>query len=492
MRRILIVPSVSHSSVAYNLAYQELYSFTETVVRLGERAFFYMVIPPWVREGLKGHENLQYIHLETTRDVSLNDVVGYSAFELAELFSRRGGKYVIDGVITNCIQFAVQLNQFLSDSTREPIPIFIRDIGNVHRKAEKKKIWKLSVALNLASNHFCVTSKQHKKEVNDFIRSCIQPTLARSFNEGVLNWPRSSDLDYLDGCVKAAERSEKITVFCGGEPTLAGFRKVLPIYRKLYALGSSVIISSTSSASRVKNALPDRDTSYIEDMRSGLTPDAYYLDAAKGHLFISVGKDEMTFHDEMERMVLGQVGVFPYEDFISEILGDGYPFYYTLGNYEEAYEMASWVVDNYKQAVKKIKTHVKKIRKIISNRVVFEKAWSQMKDQIDDGYMVNKMKSVVKDKRLPLFNTVQKVAEGLGDEFAMMVYIDVLEENVPWLKPWRQKGTLQKLGRVRSPLPTVYDVREMLDNLGWKDTCDGGEIMLKRIGKPKDGVFDEE
>jgi len=49
---------------------------------------------------------------------------------------------------------------------------------------------------------------------------------------------------------------------------------------------------------------------------------------------------------------------------------------------------------------------------------------------------------------------------------------------------------LQDIGKVGHVLPTLYDIREMLDNLGWVDTCEGQRIMLRKERDPLPGVFD--
>ena len=47
-------------------------------------------------------------------------------------------------------------------------------------------------------------------------------------------------------------------------------------------------------------------------------------------------------------------------------------------------------------------------------------------------------------------------------------------------------------GNVREPLPTMFDLRMMLDNLGWIDRCDGYKIVFERERDPLEGVLTDE
>ncbi len=489
MRRVLIIPSVSTVSVAENASYQELYQLTEEVAKAGSDVFWYMVVPPWVRDGLQGHKRLHYVHVETTRDLELNDIIGYSAYDLAVWFARRGGKFIIDAVVTDCVQFSLQLSQFLSDPSSVPVPVFLRDLRRRDRRRNPDLGSRLSIAMNYATARVGATSSWHKAELTEYVRSCLVPAQVKRFISRTFDWPLSIDLDFLENCRDTVEKGKTPVVFVGGNPDDNGGKKVLRICRKLFALGVEVALTSRSSPSRVKLLLPDRDISYISEIKSSVPRDSYYLEAAKAHMFISVGRTEGAFHEELERLILGQVGVFPYKEFVIELFGDKYPFYYNEGDMDEAYEMTAWVAENYDEAIGMIEPFVKIVKEKLSRSQVFLDAWATMGNSIDEGYRVHTMRDAEDGKALPLLNAVKKVAEGLGEEFAMTVFLDVLEETVSYLKPWGRKGTLQTLGRVKTPLPTLYDLREMLDNLGWVDQHSGSEIIVRKVRDPLKGVL---
>jgi len=475
--------------VAESKSYQELYSLTEVVSQAGEKVFWYMVVPPWVKDGLRGHPALHYVHIETTRDASINDLVGYSAHSLAEWFARRGGRYVVDAVITDCVQFSLQLARLLSDPAKKPIPVFVRDLKRRHLVKKVSAQDEMSIALNLCTGRVGVISEYVRKQIVSFLGKHILPVDTKRFVDRSFVWRQSSNLSYLDGCRERGERGDKITAFLGGDPDYNGGKKILAIYRNLFVLGVEVKVTSRRSSSKVKQMLPDRDVSYISEIKSKIPVDAYYIDAARSHLFVSAGVSEVGLHDELELLVLGQVGVFPYVDFIREYLGDDYPFYYNAGKWTEAYEMAAWITENYSEAQVMIEEHVERVRKSVSLEANLFRTWGFVKHEIESQYSVYKM-TEPEDGKVPLFAEVYMVAQGLGEQFAMTVFLDVLEEKVSYLKPWNRKGTLLTLGNVKVPLPTMYDLRLMLDNLGWVDQCKGYNAVFLRERDPLDGVFD--
>jgi hypothetical protein len=258
---------------------------------------------------------------------------------------------------------------------------------------------------------------------------------------------------------------------------------VFSIYRRLYAVGIDVVVASRESRAMLKRSLPDDDTSYLVDINCGLAYSAYLAELAKSHLFVSVAEDEAAVWEDVRKLLLGQVGVFPYrvDGILSRVLGDDYPFYYNPGRDDEAVDLAVWIAANYDDARSRIAAVVDRCRETFERKAVFKKVWEKLADIIDERYRTHEFKADEDVKKPSLQNLIKKVATGLGNEFALQVFLDVLEEHATWLKPWGHKGTLQTLGRVHESLPTMYDLRELLDNAGWKDTCLGHEPMMKKV-----------
>jgi hypothetical protein len=241
----------------------------------------------------------------------------------------------------------------------------------------------------------------------------------------------------------------------------------------------------------VSRDMPDGDSSFFAINETGLSRDTYRRHASKfGHYFVSAagefGVEQMD--DDVMKMLLGQVGIFPFDPSVVERLGDSYPFLYNSGKTDEAYSLAAWVAENYEQATEMVEPYVQHLRKIHDQDRTLLGFWDSMDHVISQHYETHRVKKSVDGKK-DLLTTVYEVASKLGDKFTLDVFLDVLEEHVTWLKPWGRKGTLQVYGDVETNMPTLYDLRTMLDNVGWVDQCDAG-VTLKCVREPIKGVLD--
>lgn len=465
-------------SVADSEPLQEMYALTESVPALGKKAYFFMVVPPWVRDGLRGHDRLHYVHVETTRDEDVNDVVGYSALDLSTLFARRGGRYIVDAVVTDCVQFSLQLGRMLSDPFKDRIPVIVRDLRRTYKNRDEVED-NASIALGYSANHFAYTTQGHKQAVVEFLKTYLQPSLLRKFDGRAFRWPLSIDLRRIDKIVSSAKKRDRITALFSADPAQRHSKLIFSAYRQLYAMGTEVIVSTRSSRAMLKRSLPDDDTSYLIEINCGIGYDSYLAEVAKCHLFVSVAEDEDAVYEDVRRILLGEVGVFPFVPAVTTVLGNDYPLLYNPWKEGEAVTLAKWVVDHYEEALEITAGARERLRSEFDRVKVMGLTWENIEKVIDSRYRQHEFK-VEDAQKMSLSTAVKHVSSRLGDEFSLQVFLDILEEHATWLKPWGHKGTLQTLGRVRESLPTMYDLREMLDNLGWTDTCVGHEPMMKR------------
>jgi len=474
MRRILVIPAISYVSVANNRDYHELFALGEYLASRGEHAYWYMIVPPWVKEGLRGHNRLHYVHMETTRNAGLNDYLGYSPFELARHFSRQGGRHVIDAVITNLKGFGLYAQRLLSDPKKEPVPVFVRDSGWIVESEDLS----LDRMMNYIGCRTGLISKLHKDMVRKALRSQFSSVSLKTFMQQSFVWPLGHDVSLLNKLAVDVKKQEKITAFCGGHLAVENLKEIFAVYRNLYVSGINVVALSTVPASRMKQKLPASDESFVSRMEGGLSLDLFRKEVARAHMFVSFADNELILNEEVERLFLGQVGIFPQKEWIMKILG---PYPYCYKDEDEAVGMALRVAKNYDDAVDAVSSCVGGLKAKFSMDTISDRVWKEIVMEIDVGYQYYS----VDKNRSAFMNTVYKVAEGLGDEFDLRVFLDVLEEHSNWLKPWGHKGTLFELGQSRKGLPTIYDLRCMLDNLGWIDLCNGPEVVLKRMHEPR-------
>jgi len=491
---MLYVPLVSQQALDGNVGFHEFFALSDRLRQAGEDIFWYVLIPSWVKDGLKGHNRMQYVYLDNTRDHVVNDVVGFPAFETAEYFARRGGKFIVDGVLSNCVEFSSYLSHLLSDPVKKrTMPVFVRDHGEqtAFTTRETPEQWLLAVS-NYVGCHVGVRSHSERYSLARTVSINTNAAMSSLFARKSFLWPVGYDLDRVDSVVSESTRKmDGLPVFfCGGDFDLSkNKRRELKIARELYATGvAQTLVTSVSARYKIERALPQGDSSFIKVIEAQARPEHYELALAKAHVFVSVARahDTLAAEEELGRLLYGQVGVFPHQKWFSMRLGEDYPFYYTTEHDEEAFILAEWIAKNYEDAVGRIEPMVQKLREAQSLETSVAEGWEAMQMWMSAQYHVNEMKPVT-DKPT-LFQTVYKVATGLGVSFNLDVFLDILEEHLPWLKAWGRKGSLKVLGDVPQALPTLYDIREMLDNLGWVDTCDGPDIMIRRVREPLPGV----
>ena len=279
----------------------------------------------------------------------------------------------------------------------------------------------------------------------------------------------------------------------GGFGRSVNKRRLMKVVGKIAALGiADVALVTMASKYSVEKWLQARDRSAFDVFHTGVRMGMYLKEMSRYHCFVSFSdNDSMVdeIEDELLRLIMGQVGVFPCVKWVTDRIGEDYPFLYNVGKEEEAIALLEWIVDNFGDAQERISSVVEKLAEEHDDRVTLLGAWSEIVKVIDSQYAVNIMRCNSGDDKKSLFSLVYDVATKLGDKFAIDVFLDVLEEHATWLKPWGRKGTLKQFGDVDFHLPTLFDLREMLDNLGWVDQCDGADIMLKRERSPLEGVF---
>jgi len=481
-RRLLYVPSVYRSSLIDNDGYLEFCDLVNQLHDCNEVYHWYVIIPKWVKDGLKPLPGVDYIYYDSVRDLRVNQTVGFPALELAKDFARRGGRYVIDGVLTNCIGFAGYLRYILSDpGSNSRIPVFVRDCGDwngVFRDVFED--W-FVLASNLVSTHVAVRSETERNVFTGFLTKYANPSARNVFIKSSLIWTpgysvtRTSNIDSKD---------RKPVMFCGGSFNSLFRRKIeLEVASYLYAKNiASIVLVTQSPRHEIINIIRGGDVSFFDHFSAGAKRKECEIAEVKGDFFVSSVSEYFPLNVELEvrRLMLGQVGIFPYHGLAVERLGEKYPFFYNSENLDEAIVMAEWVAKNILEAKEAISSFVEDLFKLYDPRKTSMVLWKGMGKIIDENYRVHKFKVSKETNRKPVILVIKDIAEKLGERFSFNVIIDILEEHVPWLKPWNRKGTLKTYGEVPINLPTVFDLREMLDNLGWTDMCDGKDIFFER------------
>jgi len=471
MKRFLIVPNIFKKTVVDNAGYREFYNLTKIVSSI-DSVYWYMVVPSWVQDGLLGHDRLTYVHLDPSHDRIINDIVGFPALEIARQFARRGGRNIIDGVVTDNVYFSAYLGKLLSDqNSKYDVPVFLRKHGKVSIDSDLDAIL---VAANYAASSVAPVSELNKNNIVASISENISPVVRRTMRKKMFLWTQGYDMSVVDRLRMVPKDN---TLFVGGsfEHNVKKREQIKNAVRLSSANVLNSVLASCSKSYVVNRFLNDGDRTSFVSVKTGLGTDMYLSEMSMAGCFISFADskwDSGDMEDELLRLMVGQVGVFPYVDVVVSILGEDYPFYYNDGNILEAAALVEWIVANLKDAQKKISDIVDKLILEHDEKETFTSAWQHMSKVSDDcSVSIDKMNKA-------LVEQVENVAVALGNEFFLDVFLDVLEEKVPWLKPWGRKGLLKEYGDIDRSLPTLYDLRAILSFLGWHDACNSAEIKI--------------
>jgi len=489
MPRILYVPLVSQQTLDGNEGFREFFDFSTYLRDKGEDIYWYVVLPQWVQDGLRGHDRMQYVYIDNTRDYLVNSIAGFPAYEIAQYFARRGGRFVVDAVLSNCVQYAGYLSCLLNDPVRKSsLPVVIRDHNEDvdFRIVDNVNTW-LLLASNYVSCHTALCSETERQVLSTFVSRKTNPSMSKVFRDRSFFWPRAHDLSKVLQVVEEQSEVKKArecpVLLCGGDFNfVANKRFEMKVARKLFVITPiKVLVASWSPRYKVEKVFPQLDRSFIQGINARMGLEVYCRSLASAHLFVSCASEfDLAAHEEeIGRLLYGMVGIFPHEPWVISRLGKDYPFYYNTGNADEATVLAEWIVTNYDEAVEMIFPLILRLRDEQRLSKVSGQVWEEISMLIRNQYRVHLDRSG-KDGKLTLFQVVEKVAKGLGNEFHLDVFLDVIEEHLPWLKPWGRKNSLKVLGDVPQSLPTLYDLREILDNLGWVDTCDQANIIVRK------------
>lgn len=479
-RRFLYIPLVTRTSLSGNEGYAEFCDLVRYVNESGDKSFWYVMIPIWVRDGIVPIDGVHYLYVDTVRDVRISRMAGYPAFEIAREFSRRGGRFVIDAVLTNCTLFSGYLSYLLSDpESIHNVPVFVRNKDREGWASRGRMGDSLSLASSVSMAHVAVSSSSEKRMLLEFLSSHINAKARSSFEGNVFDWGPGYDL------VKRVHREPRdiAHMFCGGSFKFSFGRSLeFSVARHLESEGlAKLIISTQSTMGDISKSIGKITIPSLSILHS-LAYEMYERTFHTGDFFVSAFSENMIYESEdcIKRLISGQVGIFSYSGLAMERLGDNYPFFFNSGDVTEATAMASWVSENIETARSEIEPFVDKL--VAENRrdVSFGRAWRRMCSVIDQQCGEASIAHSDDGDRGPLDIAISDISSKYGEKVSLDVVLDVLEEKVPWLKPWNRKGSIKTFGEIPDNLPTMYDIRHSLSGIGWEDDCSLKDIFMIR------------
>lgn len=485
MIRVLLLPSVARKEAGNHPAYTEFLSLAACVAKNNPgEGFFYCVVPSWSRDSLVVVPGVHYEYVDATRNQGFTRMVGLPPFELAQRFARRGGRFVVDVVLTDEIYFAPYLQRVLSDPVAEhKVLFFLRDYEFVHLSSESI-VDKASLAVGFASGSLLSRSEQQGNEMLGFSSQNANPAISRLVANRSAVWPVGYDFSKLE-----PKKNKDFTLILATDFSDVSYcARVLRLYRTVSAAAQKkikVVVASQENQKRAEKCLPDGDASFVSSFRCGLTTEELMGEFASADAFFVPDRvsTDQNYETEILGLACGCVGVLPNREQYASRIGsvEVYPYYYEPAmEKDQAAEFLLWGIDNRDgfSSVMAESNVSGMLRELHDKNRTSRLIWDTIKKRVAAAYTTHDLMGKA-GKKTSLVKSVHEVAKKLGDRFDLVSFVDVLEEQVSWMKPWGKKGAIHEVGQ-STTLPTLYQLREILDNLGWVDVGGSPGVTVQR------------
>lgn len=481
LRRILVIPQIGLSSTMSDSSFQLMHDIVSTASRTRPELYFYMVVPDWAKDMPEPPSNCHRIVLPLNRDWWFNDMVGVGSHQFAELFHRRGGKYVIDALYCEQVSSAYYMGQWLSDHrTKHSLPVFFSDPIWIPEWLKWTIEQKLGCMLAYATSYAFFNVPGHRTEMAGLLSKWFKPNVVDMIQERHMIVPPALDMKMFDRITEENPKHEKVSLFCGMRfNTIKNIPFIMDVFSTLYSYGRDIYVCSTTGTEegRAQNVMVD-DRSFFKHLSFSTPRDEYLKQAARCHVFLSASVGETFALHIVEQLLMGLVGVVPDSEWVWQCLPRDYPFKYRYKDKQEAYTVTAWVMDNLEKAREMIRPHVEWLRKEYSSEHAVEVLMGHIGKVIDERYVDHSARDVsFLNKgffRMPLRLEIVEAASSLGDSFTMSQLLSTIKFT------GTDSRIITKLGAPRQGIPTMYDIRMILHSFGWYDAHDGPEIRFVR------------
>jgi glycosyltransferase involved in cell wall biosynthesis len=453
---------------------------------MDRKFFFYMILPEWAQDPWPDEPNQFTITVPMNKDFWMNEMIGVPAEPLAEAFCRRGGKYIVDMLYTEMVRPSWYMGQVISDyRSRHSLPVFITDPITIGGWVNRTWEHRVANAYSYLHGYPLATSTFEENGYRELVTDFFRPAYIDKFNQRIHRVPVAIDIASYQKVrdEEQGNKHEKVSLFCGMRFNEdKGIKFIMDVFRTLYASGRDIYVCSTTGTDQIKGTqqIPDKDMSMLKTMKFGCPRDEYVQEAARCHVFLSASKVESFAMHIVEQLTLGLIGVLPNAQWVWDWIPKEYPFVYEPGDRVEAYTMISWVMDNYERAYEMARPFMDYVAKAYDSKESSKAIFDAFNQRIDERFVDYTKKPLRFSKggkfRYPFRLEVCDAADSLGESFSMPQLLQVLKA--------RMKGTdvgvFTKLGGPRLGVPTLYDIRMMLESYGWTDACDGPKVRFVR------------
>ncbi len=477
--RIALFPNWGLSNIVGDSDFYEHVRLARLAAELYDDMYFYCVIDKAYedqRADFPQYPNLEYIFVDEPGDYMSR----YASvrFNYWDLFSQNSGLYPIDAVFTSRLWAAPHIGQVLVDTrVRKEIPVIARSASTWSYGSWKIPYYNLVTAVSAAFCYYVTFGEYDYEDHYEYVRNYLSPAMLKHFEETNLNTHLGLEFDKLDLLRTRFEKNPKLTLFYGTRfSEVKQVENVFKVYDQVYATGRDIDIVITTP--NTENSVMNKGfvQKYLRNCTKlfgmGYEKEPYLREAARSHVFMTDSRDEMASNFLIEQMYLGVIGVVPDRAWVWSMIPRDYPFVFR-GN-QEAYNLITWILDNYEEAYQKFEPYIGYIREHYDYRVNDKKILDHIRNVVETtkgevgSNVVGFMKKLLKKALISEFEDV--------DEFSLDTFVQIAKNHVFLI----DKMTKRKSGFHEQRMITKWQIYRFLQENGYRDLCNAPQPIFRR------------
>ncbi len=466
--RILVIPLIGISNINSDSDY--LY-YADIIKGAKKRGwYFYMVLPEYAEGEVDELPNCEYVYVPMGKDFFEESM--HFPYELLEKFGRRGGKYLIDLIMTTRTGGSVMGQSMLSDFRRKDyIPtVLVEAMVRAWKKPN-------DVDASLRAMSYCLSytwllSTEEKKRALDIITRVASPYLVNQFLENSKVIETGVRVEQLDKTIAKAKLNDKFSLFFGGRFSVEKRPEIMKeLVEKLYSYGRDIEVYVTTQHVNSRYLRKYGNSVVYTDLKKGCSREDFLDTASSSHVFICSSDDESWPSGFWEQLYVIGIGIFPDKPWVRANLPKDYPYIYK--DIMEGHTMLRYILDNYEEAKAKIDWIRPWIRENANWQKQLDKALDWVSTIEKQSFKLSG-KTMEIDGKDGLGTMILEVVETFGDE--PIVWQELLDRIAETSKTYNPNILARTL------YPNRYEVYRYVLEHGYKDLLNESEPILVKEG----------
>jgi len=467
--RIAIVPFSSLLQFDKNSMFLVFLDFAEWCFKNNKNVFFYWFIPHhaegFLKNKLGDKENNKIIAYE---QITKNYYDSFYTFDTKKFylnFSRLGGKYPVDAVMTNSSAAIFLLQRLSSDirrTTEYLVPVFcleptVKETRLIMSSQKYMFLDDYIRAVGYTTGNPIFLTTEEMSYAAKFTKKYVSPSMIKRMLERSTVLPLVVRTDLIDKLrQEIPKRTDKKVLFWGGRMSrVKRVDKIVKEYDYLFRFGRDLEIVITTSSLNERSYREVFKNAPEVRLLTGMGREDYLKEAVQAHILFLASETEGFPVGFFEQMYAGLLPILPDKKWARATMIEGYPFFYR--NRMEGAAMLRELYDNYEKY--EIEWS-EKIREYIRNNFNEDKVFGRLYEEIE------KAIQPPKSYRLVAKNSFQLVEDSVKTFDQNRFSLEELIQRMRALSK-----TFNPASRTRNKSFSIYEIYRSVLELGYQDEC---------------------